>query len=74
MADGRSAAAKVPQQASEAFLLAVKKSMPAIRKAVGATTLAPKMLTAAEKLQYEGFLRRQQTSQMIRQLSDAGMA
>ncbi|WP_370296229.1 hypothetical protein [Poseidonocella sp. HB161398] len=66
MADGRSAAAKVPQQASEAFLLAVKRSMPAIRKAVGALTLDPKMLTAGEKLQCEGFLRRRQANRVLR--------
>ncbi len=69
-----SGAAKVPQQASEAFLLAVKKSMPAIRKAADALTLDPKMLSAAEKLQYEGFLRRRPTSQLVRQLADSGMA
>ncbi|WP_172332801.1 ISL3 family transposase [Mangrovicoccus sp. HB161399] len=61
------------ENASEAFLLAVKRSMPAIRKAVGGRTVDPKMLTAVEKLQYEGFLRRQQTNRMVRQLADGGM-
>ncbi|OBY26130.1 hypothetical protein A9D60_19705 [Leisingera sp. JC1] len=40
--------------------------MPAIRKAIGAKILDPKLLTAAEKLQYEGYLRRQQTNRMVR--------
>ncbi|WP_138473485.1 hypothetical protein [Poseidonocella sp. HB161398] len=89
MADGRSAAAKVPQQASEAFLVAVKRSKSVIRKAVGARVLDPKMLTAAEELQYEDFPRRQQTNRVLRssrratgatvpcalrQLADGGMA
>lgn len=59
--------------ASEAFLSAVQKNMPAIRKALGANTLDPKMLTAAERLQYEGFLRRQQTNRMVRKMAGDGM-
>jgi len=41
-----------------AFLDAVRKSMRDIRSSIGATTINPKLLTAAETLQYEGFLQR----------------
>lgn len=47
------------ENASRAFLDAVRKSMRQIRGAVGATTINPKPLTAAERLQYEGYLRRE---------------
>ncbi len=61
------------ENASAAFLAAVQRNMPAIRKAIGAKTLDPKLLTAAEKLQYEGYLRRQQTNRMVRQMADDGV-
>lgn len=61
------------ENASAAFLAAVQRSMPAIRKAIGAKTLDPKLLTAAEKLQYEGFRRRQQTNRMVREMADEGV-
>lgn len=60
------------ENASAAFLAAVQRRMPAIRKAIGAQTLDPKLLTAAGKLQYEGFQRRQQTNRMVRQMSNDG--
>ncbi|PZX47729.1 transposase [Cereibacter changlensis] len=55
-----------------AFLSAVQSSMPAIRKAIGSTRLAPTLLTAAERLQYEGFRRRQQTNEMVRHMARDG--
>lgn len=58
------------ENASAAFLAAVQRNMPAIRKVVGATTLDPKLLTAAEKLQFQGFQRRLQTNRMVRQMAD----
>lgn len=39
------------ENASAAFLNAVRKSMRSIRAAIGATTIDPKLLTAAERLQ-----------------------
>ncbi|WP_417604918.1 ISL3 family transposase [Primorskyibacter flagellatus] len=61
------------ENASAAFLSAVQRNMPAIRKAIGAKALDRKLLTAAEKLQYEGYLRRQQTNRMVRQMADDGV-
>jgi len=55
-----------------AFLSAVQSSMPAIRKAIGSTRLDPTLLTAAERLQYEGFRRRQQTNEMVRHMARDG--
>jgi transposase len=50
------------ENASSAFLSAVRKSMRPIRAAIGATTINPELLTCAERLQYEGYLRREDTS------------
>ena len=44
------------ENASRTFLDAVRKSMRQIRTVIGATTIDPKLLTAAERLQYEGYL------------------
>lgn len=60
------------ENASAAFLAAVQRSMPAIRKAIGSIRLDPKLLTAAERLQYEGFRRRQKTNEMVRQMASDG--
>ena len=49
------------ENASAAFLSAVRKSMRSIRAAIGATTINPELLTCAERLQYEGYLRREET-------------
>jgi len=53
------------ENASRAFLDAVRKSMRQIRVAIGATTINPDLLTSAERLQYEGFLRREETNAAI---------
>ena len=62
------------ENASATFLAAVQRNMPAIRKAIGVKTLDLKLLTAAERLQFEGFQRRQQTNRMVRQMADDGTA
>jgi len=62
------------ENASRAFLDAVRKSMRQIRSAIGATTINPKLLTAAERIQYEGYLRREETNTTILALSKNGMA
>ena len=61
------------QNASDAFLAAVRRKMSQVRKAVGAAVLNPSILTAAERLQFEGFQRRQQTNQMVRRMADEGV-
>ena len=61
------------ENASAAFSDAVRKSMRAIRTAVGATIINPKLLTSAERLQYAGFLRREETNTAILALSKDGL-
>lgn len=53
------------ENASTAFLDAVRKSMRQIRTAIGAATINPKLLTAAERLQYEGYLRREEENTVV---------
>jgi transposase len=48
------------ENASAAFLDAVRRSMRGIRAAIGATTINPVLLTSAERLRYQGYLRRQE--------------
>jgi transposase len=62
------------KNASAAFLVAVRKSMRPIRATIGATTIDPELLTCAEKLQYEGYLRREETSAAIMALHKGGSA
>lgn len=50
------------ENASSAFLDAVRKSMRPIRQALGAAEINPALLTCAERIQYEGFLRREETT------------
>ena len=60
--------------ASAGFLDAVRKSMASIRSAISATTINPELLTCAEKLQYEGYLRREETNAAILTLAGEGVA
>ena len=62
------------ENASAAFLIAVRKSMHLIRAAIGATTINPELLTCAERLQYEGYLRREEANAKILALSKGGSA
>jgi transposase len=62
------------ENASAAFLTAVRKSMRAIRATIGATTINPELLTCAERLRYEGYLRREETNATILTLHKAGAA
>jgi transposase len=48
--------------------------MASIRSAISATTIDPKLLTCAEKLQYEGYLRREETNAAILALAGEGVA
>jgi len=60
------------ESSNRAFLDAVGKSMRQIRQAVGSNVIDPELLTYAEKLQYEGYLRRQETNEAIPELSKKG--
>jgi hypothetical protein len=62
------------ENASSAFLDAVRKSMRQIRTAMGSTVVDPLLLTFAEKLQYEGYVRREETNAVILSLSEQGIA
>jgi transposase len=60
------------ENASAAFLEAVRRSMRPIRAALGATVIDPALLTHAERLQHEGYLRREEAYGAIRAMADAG--
>ena len=61
------------ENASTAFLDAVRKSMRTIRTAIGAIVINPELLTAAERLQYEGYLRREDIHAVIVKLAKDGV-
>ncbi len=61
------------ENAGAAFLAAVRTAMPEIRKALGTGEIDPAVMTAAERLQYEGFLRRQQTNAFVLRMSGEGV-
>ena len=61
------------ENASSAFLDAVRRSMRVIRTAIGATTINTELLTCAERLQYEGYLRRKDTNAAIMTLVRCGV-
>jgi transposase len=62
------------ENASRAFLDAVRKSMRQIRAAIGTATINPSLLTSAERLQYEGFLRREEDNTAILSLAEDGLS
>jgi transposase len=61
------------ENASRAFLDAVRKTMHQIRTTIGATTINPDLLTAAERLQYEGYQRREEINAAILALAKDGV-
>lgn len=62
------------ENASRAFLDAVRKSMRQVRAAIGAAIINPDLLTAAERLQYEGYLRREDANGAILRMAKDGIA
>jgi transposase len=61
------------ENASTAFLDAVRRSMRGIRVAIGATTINPELLTCAESLRYQGYLRRRDAHAAIAALVRNGV-
>ena len=62
------------ENASAAFLQAVKQSMRSIRRALAAGTVDPDLLTSAQRRQYEGFLRREADNAAIQRAAASGMS
>ncbi|MGY4340320.1 transposase [Bradyrhizobium sp. LM2.9] len=62
------------ENASHAFLDAVRKSMRQVRIVVGSATINPNLLTAAERIQYEGYLRREDTNSAILKQAETGVS
>jgi transposase len=60
------------ENASAAFLDAVRSVLGPIRRALSNGTINPDLLSAAERLQYEGYLRRKEANDAIRALAAAG--
>ncbi len=61
------------ENASQAFLSATRGSMRQIRAALGAAVVDPALLTAAERLQYDGHLRREDVNAAVQALAEAGV-
>jgi transposase len=62
------------KNARAAFLVAVKQSMRAIRASLDATVIDPQLLTSAERVQLEGYLRREEIHAMITGLAAEGVS
>lgn len=62
------------ENASAAFLEAVQRSMRSIRQALGSAVIDPALLTCAERLQHEGYLRREEAYGAIRALASSGLS
>jgi len=60
------------ENASAAFLDAVRRSMSRMRAAIGTATIDPAPLICAERRQHDGPLRRQDANAIIRRLAEAG--
>ena len=61
------------ENASAAFLDVVRRMMTAIRRIVGTAVIDPALLTRAERIQYDGYLRRRQTDAAIMELAKSGL-
>jgi transposase len=60
------------ENASAAFLEAVRRQMRPIRLALGSAAIDPALLTSAERLQHDGYLRRDDAYRAIRGLAERG--
>jgi transposase len=61
------------ENASAAFLMAVRRRMRELRRAFGQDTLDPSVLTAAERVQFDGWRRRAAEAEAIRALHAEGL-
>ncbi|CAO4177907.1 hypothetical protein AFFFEF_03087 [Methylorubrum extorquens] len=61
------------ENANRGFVDAVRRSMRQVREVISAAALDPALLTAAERIQYEGYLRREEADAAIRALAEAGV-
>jgi transposase len=61
------------ENASAALLDVVRKSMRLIRNAIGATTIDRELLTSAERLQHDGYLRREEANAAIMAMAKDGV-
>jgi transposase len=61
------------ENASAAFLDAVRRSMRDSRAAIGATTINPELLSCAERLRYQGYIRRQEAYDAVVALVREGL-
>ncbi len=62
------------ENASAAFLEAVRQSFRAIRQALSTSTVDPDLLTCAQRLRYKEFLRREADNAMIQRAAGAVMS
>jgi len=62
------------ENASAAFLEAVRQSFRAIRQALSTSTVDPDLLTCAQRLRYKGFLRREADNAIIQRAAGTGMS
>lgn len=60
------------ENASAAFLGAVRRSMHPIGQALGSAVVDQALLTCAERIQYDRYLRRQKANRTIKDLAQAG--
>jgi transposase len=61
------------ENASAACLQAVRGALGSIRRALGVGPIDPDLLSAAERLQYDGYLRRRDDNAAIRAMARAGV-
>ena len=60
------------ENASAVFLEAVRRSMQAIRRVLGSTFINPALPASAERIQHDGFQRRQNNSEPIKAATASG--
>jgi transposase len=62
------------ENASAAFLEVVRRSLPSIRQALASGEVDPALLTCAERIQHDGFLRRQESNKIVKDLAETGVS